>query len=263
MSSRIILDADDFADILQTLEMPINKHAMHDQSSHGNWAGKGGGNNLSLREVANLQNRFDPLQDKVYAAERGVRGKITIDKTTRPVAPRIDDYESIDAYKVAYKAYNKKFTEWAVEQQKDILSKRGEETLDGSPSGIRKYVNEVIKEDWFVERFGDGSSLPPVTVSTADTNAAGRHILRIKRDRTTGVAKEENIISIDRQYTKNESTILHEISHLATAQSATKSFDGHGVEFANNHIYVVSKAVSPERANQLREAYIAEGVLND
>ena len=241
----------------------IEKHAMHDQSSHGNWAGsqEGGkaGNNLGIREVIKLHNNLDPLQNKVYAAEKEVTNKKTIDKTNRPVVPKLDDYESTDEYKKAYKAYSKKFTEWAVEQQKDILSKTGKKNLDGSPSGVKKYVNEIIKESWFVERFGDGSSLPPVQIKTADTRASGRHILKVN----TETGKGENIISIDRQFTKNEPTILHEISHLATAQSQTQKFSGHGVEFANNHIYVVSQAVSPERGSRLRDAYIAKGVLND
>ena len=248
------------------LKPVIEKHAMHDQQSHGNWAGNktDGGSNLEITEVAKLINKLDPLQKKVYAAEFKIRKNRTIDKTTKPVVPKLDDYESTDAYKVAYKEYSKKFTEWAVEQQKNILSKKGEQLLDGSPSGVKKYVNEIIKESWFVERFGDGSSLPPVKVTTADTRAAGRHILTVQKERATGrIIKVENTISIDRQFTKSEPTILHEISHLATAQSATKSFDGHGVEFVNNHIYVVSQAVSPEYGSRLRDSYIAEGVLND
>jgi len=40
MSSRIVFEVEDFEDILQTLEKPIQKHQDHDQSSHGNWAGK-------------------------------------------------------------------------------------------------------------------------------------------------------------------------------------------------------------------------------
>jgi len=38
MSSRIVFEVEDFEDILQTLEMSMQKHQDHDQSSHGSWA---------------------------------------------------------------------------------------------------------------------------------------------------------------------------------------------------------------------------------
>jgi len=41
MSSRIVFEVEDFEDILQTLEMSMQKHQDHDQSSHGSWAGGG------------------------------------------------------------------------------------------------------------------------------------------------------------------------------------------------------------------------------
>lgn len=243
----------------------FQKHAMHDQSSHGNWAGSktGAGNNLGIEEVMDLHNRFDPLIEKVYAAERTFKDK-KADASTKPKAPSFSDYTSREEYDKAYKEYSKKFTDWAVEQQAYLLSDKGKKTLDGSPKAVKKYVEETIKEDWFVERFGDGSSLPPLEVKTANTNAAGRHILSVSRNPITKqMESAKNIISIDRQSTKNESTILHEISHFATAISQTTPFAPHGVEFAKNHIYVLSKTAGPERANALREAYIAQGVQVD
>jgi putative metallohydrolase (TIGR04338 family) len=245
----------------------IQKHAMHDQSSHGNWAGSktNAGNNLGIGEAIRLLNSFDPLQQKVYAAEGTLYDK-KIDRSTKPVAPILQggSPEIRSEYEKAYKEYSKKFTEWAVEQRANLSSETAKKNLDGSPKGVKKYVEEIIKADWFVEKFGDGSSLPPLEVKTANTNASGRHILSLSRDRATGqIVSTKHLISIDRQSTKNEATILHEISHYATTISQTKSFSGHGVEFVKNHIYVVGKVIGPERASQLRDAYIAEGIQID
>lgn len=38
MSSRMIFEVEDFEQILQTLQKPLEKHQQHDQQSHGNWA---------------------------------------------------------------------------------------------------------------------------------------------------------------------------------------------------------------------------------
>ena len=109
----------------------------------------------------------------------------------------------------------------------------------------------------------DGSSLPKVEVKTLNTNASGRHILKIQKDRASGrIIKTVHEISLDRQSVKNERTILHEISHYATAISQTESFAGHGVEFARNHLFVVEQAVGSARAQTLESAYTAKGVLN-
>jgi hypothetical protein len=141
------------------------------------------------------------------------------------------------------------------------LSDMGKELLDGTPAGVKKYVERVIKEDWFVEKFGDGSSLPKLDVKTTNTNAAGRHILKMQKDRATGrIIKTVHEISIDRQSVKNERTILHEISHYATAITQTESFSAHGAEFANNHIFVVGQAVGSAGAQALASAYKSEGV---
>jgi hypothetical protein len=249
------------------LRPKIEKHAMHDQQAHGNWAGQktGGGNNLNLQEAAKLINRFDPLQKEVYAAEASLDKQKT-DSGTKPKAPLPQNYplDKRDEYDKAYKEYNKKFVDWAVEQQSDLLTDLGKKTLDGSPRGVKKYIDQVVKTDWFVEKFGDGSSLPPLEVKAANTNAAGRHILRMTRNRSTGgIVKQENIISIDRQFTKDEALILHEVSHFATAISQTTPYAGHGVEFAKNHVYVIGKAVSPERATKLKKAYEAKGIQID
>jgi len=249
------------------LRPKIEKHAMHDQQTHGSWAGEktGAGNNLNLSEVMNLISGYDSLKNNVYSAEDTVNNrKNNTNKTPPPLAPNHPLDEGQD-YDTAYREYNKKWLEWAIETQALVLSEKGKTYLDGSPAGVKKYVDDVIKQDWFIERFGNGSSLPKLQVKTANTNAAGRHILRMTKNQSNGgIVKQENIISIDRQATKDESTILHEISHYATVISQTSRYSAHGFEFARNHVYVVGKAVSPERAARLKKAYIAKGIpIND
>jgi hypothetical protein len=240
----------------------VKKHAMHDQKTHGNWAT--GGNGLGIEAVMRLHKPSDPLQLKVYEAEA------TLDENLYaggeiPEYPNRDNFESREDYDKAYKDYSKKWLAWAVDEQAIILSDTGKKLLDGSPAGVKKYVEDIIKQDWFVERFGDGSSLPKLAVKTANTSATGRHILKMRKDRASGrIIETTHEISIDRQSTKNERTILHEISHYATAISQTEAFSAHGVEFARNHIFLVGQAVGSARAEALTSAYIAKGVkVND
>lgn len=237
---------------------PVLKHGEHDQSSHGNWAT--GGNGLGIEEVMRLHNSSDPLQRKVYEAEQSI-DKPSKNPLEKPTNPKRDDFESREDYDKAYKDYNKKWMEWAVEAQASILSETGKTYLDGTPAGVKKYVQEVIKQDWFVERFGDGSSLPKLDVKTSNTNAAGRHILKMQKDRASGrIIKTVHEISLDRQSVKNERTILHEISHYATAISQTKAFSSHGSEFARNHVFVIEQTVGSARAKALASAYTEKGV---
>ena len=238
---------------------PVLKHQEHDQKTHGNWANNGNG--LGIEEVMRLHKPSDPLQSKVYRAEQSI-DKPSLNPLEKPAYPKRDDFGSRDDYDKAYKDYNKKWMAWAVEAQAYIFSDTGKTYLDGTPAGVKKYVEKVIKEDWFVEKFGDGSSLPKLDVKVSNTNAAGRHILKMLKDRTTGtIIKTTHEISIDRQSVKNERTILHEISHYATAITQTESFSPHGVEFAGNHLFVVEQAAGSARAQALESAYESEGVL--
>ena len=237
--------------------IPVLKHGEHDQSSHGNWAT---GNGLGIEEVMRLHKSSDPLQSKVYEAEQSIDAP-SKNPLQKPDYPKRDDFESREDYDKAYKDYSKKWMDWAVEEQASILSDTGKKYLDGSPAGVKKYVEEIIKQDWFLEKFGDGSSLPKLAVKTSNTNASGRHILKIQKDRSTGrIIKAIHEISLDRQSTKNERTILHEISHYATAITQTESFSAHGVEFARNHVYVVEQAIGSARADALSSAYKSKGV---
>jgi hypothetical protein len=237
---------------------------MHDQSTHGNWAGsqKGGkaGNNLGIEEVMRLHKSSDPLQKKIYEAE-GSMDEPSVNPIKPPSSPKRNDFELKADYDKAYKDYNKKWMDWAVEEQASILSDTGKKLLDGTPAGVKKYVEKVIKEDWFIDKFGDGSSLPKLDVKTSNTIASGRHILKVQKDRATGrIVKTVHEISIDRQSVKDERTILHEISHYATAISETEPFSSHGVKFAKNHLYIVDKSVGSAQADALQRAYKSKGI---
>jgi GNAT superfamily N-acetyltransferase len=236
----------------------MQKHltGQHDQESHGSWAGNG----LGIEEVMKLHKSSDPLIEKVYDAERSVDTP-SVNPLQKPSAPKRDDFELREDYDKAYKAYNKEWTEWAVGEQTNIFSDTGEKFLDGTPAGVKKYVENVIKQDWFVEKFGDGSSLPKLDVKTSNTNASGRHILKIEKDRPTGrIVKAVHQISIDRQSVRNERTMLHEISHYATAITQTTPFSAHGVEFARNYVFVVEKIAGIPRAQSLEDAYRSRGI---
>lgn len=237
---------------------PVLKHAEHDQSEHGNWAtGASGGNNLGIIEVMRLHKSDDPLQKKVYEAERSFDSVPEWDKA--PKLAQREIAESDKDYDKRYKEYSKQHMEWAVNARTNIVSEIGERLLDGSPAGIKKYVEETIKSDWFVENFGNGSSLPKLNVQTSVTRAAGRHILSTVTEGNR-ILSTRHEISIDRHSVKDEKTILHEISHYATAISQTKPFESHGIEFARTHLFIVNKVAGSERAKQLESAYKEKGI---
>jgi hypothetical protein len=247
-------------------EEDVIKHAMHDQKTHGSWAM--GGSGLGIEEAMALHKSSDPLKQRIYDAEESLR-KPSKNKLEKPIAPKWEDYDGIgvpnkgnrDDYDRAHKEYKKKWTAWAVEEQADILSKTGERLLDGSPAGVKKYVEEIITSDWFIERYGDGKSLPTLDVKTSETSEAGNHQLGVVKERYSGrIVKKVHAITINRQFTKDEATILHEISHYATIISQIKPYSGHGVEFAKNHIYVVAQAIGTGYASNLEEAYGSKGI---
>ena len=237
----------------------VKKHQEHDQSTHGNWAR--GGNGLNIEEAMALITKSDPLKKKIYDAENSLTPKK--EKTKGPDYPKLDDFPSKEEYDKAYKEYSKKWMAWVVDEQTNIVSKIGEDLLDGTPAGVKKYVEKIIKEDWFIEAFGDGSSLPKIQVRVGDASVAGRHILSFQKDRYTGrIVKTRHEIALDRQFTKDESAILHEISHYATAINQTKKYDAHGVEFARNNVFIVGKVAGSASAEALQNAYKEKGVTD-
>jgi len=237
----------------------VKKHQEHDQSSHGNWAK--GGNGLGILQTMGLRKSSDPLQKNIYAAEQSLDSVPLRDKF--PKHPEREIGESTEDYDKRYKEYTDKYEEWAIAVRTRIVSQTGETLLDGSPSGVKKYISETIKQDWFIEAFGDGKSLPPLDVKVVDapmSSAAGRYRQDAVTDGADRLISSTHEISIDRQSVKAEQVILHEIAHYATATSQTTSYEGHGVEFARNHIFIVEKVAGSERATKLKAAYEKRGI---
>jgi putative metallohydrolase (TIGR04338 family) len=237
----------------------VTKHGEHDQKTHGSWAT--GGSGLDISQVMGLHKSDDPLQKDIYAAEQSLDSVPLRDKF--PKHPQREIGESTEDYDKRYKEYTDEYEKWAIDVRTRILSQTGERLLDGSPDSVKKYIDETIKQDWFTEAFGDGKSLPPLNVKIVDTpmsSAAGRYRLNAVTDGANRVIDSTHEISIDRQSVKAEQVILHEISHYATAISQTTSYEGHGVEFARKHIFMVEKVAGLERATKLKTAYKKRGI---
>lgn len=236
--------------------IPVLKHQEHDQSTHGSWAtGQKGGSGLSHREMYNLKlNRPDPLVKKVYAAEEKNHNQVQDKNTEQPSAPSRSSFTERSEYDVAYKKYSKDFLAWSRKVTTSIISPLGEKHLDGTPTGVNGYVRDVLRQDWFVEAFGRGGSAGNPEVKVSSTGEAGAYQIGFKGDQPI------SILRVNRGYSKAEPTIVHEIAHYATTISATSPHDGHGVEFARNHIFVASKVMGAGFANQLEKSYREAGI---
>ena len=225
-----------------------------DHGRFGSGGGATGGNGLNHREIYNLQSdKSDLLQKAVYQAEQKYQPDNQRD-LPRPFPPSRNSDLTRAEYDKAYKEYSKNFTAWSRETTRNIQSLVGEKNLNGTPIGVQKYVNEVTSQPWFVEKFGNGGVIGTPKTSLTDANVAGKYSLGFKRGE--GVTS----LAISRGYSKNEPTIMHEIAHYATAISQTTPFEGHGVEFATNHVYIASNLVSPEYGAGLARAYREAGV---
>ena len=237
----------------------MEKHESHDQKTHGSWAT--GGSGLDISQVMGLHKSDDPLRKDIYAAEASLDSVPLRDKY--PKHPEREIGESTEDYDKRYKEYTDKYEEWAIDARTRIVSQRGERLLDGSSDSVKKYIDETIKQDWFIEAFGDGKSLPPLNVKIVDTpmsSAAGLYRLNAVTDGADKVIDSTHEISIDKQSVKAEQIILHEITHYANAISQTTSYEGHGVEFAKKHIFIVEKVAGSERATKLKTAYKKRGI---
>jgi hypothetical protein len=243
--------------VLKWVVNPVLKHQEHDQSTHGSWAtGQKGGSGLSHREMFELKrNRQDPLVRKVYEAEEKNHNQIQNKNIEQPSAPSRSQFEEYSDYNDAYKKYSKDFLNWSKEVTTAVISPMGEKHLDGTPSGVNGYVRDVLRQDWFVEQFGNGGSAgnPEVKV-TSNLGAAGSYRIGFKGD------KPVSVLSVDRGYSKAEPNIVHEIAHYATTISATSPHDGHGVEFARNHIFIAGKVLGNSFAEGLEKSYREAGV---
>ena len=244
--------------VLKWIVSPVLKHQEHDQSTHGNWAtGEKGGSGLSHREMYNLKlNRPDPLVKKVYEAEEKNHNQIQDKNLDQPSAPNRSQFDEYADYDKAYKQYSKEWLEWSKKVTTSVISPMGEKHLDGTPRGVTAYIRDVLRQDWFVEAFGNGGSAgnPQVKMDSASSGAAGAYQIGFKNDQPLSILK------INRGYSKAEPNIVHEITHYATTISATSPHDGHGVEFARNHIFIASKVLGSSFANGLEKAYREAGV---
>lgn len=242
--------------VLKWIVNPVAKHQDHDQSSHGNWATgtPQGGNGLAHREIYQLQSSTsDSLMRRIYDAEERFQPNVQRD-IPKPFPPSRTEFQTSAEYDKAYKAYSKAFDEWSRESTRNIKSTTGVRHLDGTKSGVQAYVDAVTSADWFIEAFGDGGVIGTPKVSLRAMGAAGQYSIGTKG----GVGY--SALAMDKGYSKAEPVILHELAHYATAISATSSYEGHGVEFAKNHIYMASKVISPEYAAGLESAYREAGV---
>ena len=233
-----------------------------ERDSHGRFGSGGGatgGNGLNHREIYNLQiNRSDPQQKAVYKAEQAHHPEITQD-LPQPQPPSVEMYRKGEMtraeYDKAYKEYSKNFNEWSKESSRDIRSPLGEKNLNGTPKGSQAYVNEVTSQPWFIEKFGNGGVVGTPKVSfTKAQNIGGTYVLGFKR------GEPYSGLFINRAYSLNEPTFVHELAHYATAISQTTPFDGHGVEFASNHVYIASQVMGSEYGAGLAQAYQEAGV---
>lgn len=242
--------------------VPLSKHlaGQHDQSTHGSWADKKtisfyAGNGFTVREVMDLQRGMsDPLAHKVYDAEEKMYP--TVVTTPPPVAPALRDFPSSAEYNVAYKEYSKAHDVWGQEQAKILVTDLGAKHLDGTRKGVERYVQDVIRSDWFIENFGDGGKIgiPEVFLTNAQSYG-GQFELGISQ---TG--KTRNRISISKIYAMREPTLLHEIAHYATALTATDKYHGHGSSFTANLVAITSHFVGEDKGAKLKTLYDAEGV---
>ena len=227
-----------------------------------------GGNGLSRAETLRLNLRSDPLVNKVYAAENATRqGEMVrgaLEKPTAPVYPK-EAIEKARAegnpgeamrlsfeYGKDYKEYSKAFDKYMVDfRVVNLQSDLAKETLDGSKAGTQAYINNVINQDWFKAAYGDGGVFANPDIATKTVKSyAGQY--------SSGLNKNE--ISINKSYTQNEPTIIHEIAHYAQTISATSQFEGHGVGFAEINLHITENILGTEAADKLASSYIEKGV---
>lgn len=87
--------------------------------------------------------------------------------------------------------------------------------------------------------------------------------MSFQRERATGrIVKTRHELALERQFTKDERAILHEIAHYATAINQTEKYDAHGVEFVRNNVFIVGKVAGSASAEALENAYQEKGVTD-
>jgi len=190
--------------------------------------------------------------------------KWSLEKPTAPVYPK-EAIEKARAegnpgeamrlsfeYGKDYKEYSKAFDKYMVDfKVVNVQSDLAKETLDGSKAGTQAYINNVINQDWFKAAYGDGGVFANPDIATKTVKSyAGQY--------SSGLNKNE--ISINKSYTQNEPTIIHEIAHYAQTISATSQFQGHGVGFAETNLHITENILGTAAADKLASSYIEKGV---
>lgn len=246
------------------LVQQIQKHqaGTHDQQSHGNWADKlsgtrTGGNRLELYDSLELQKgQPDSQQTAVYKAQADA---FSYNDIPRPFFNNNrGEYGSTKEYDDAYKKYSKEFTAWQRATTKNIESPLGKEYLNGTPAGVKKYVKEVITQDWFVESFGKGLFFPNLEIIVND--ASVKTSASYFRQYNTLSEASRHGIRVYRGFTQDERLLLHEIAHYATAISATEPHQPHGREWAGNYLYILQNTMGEKTVDTLRKEFDKKGV---
>jgi hypothetical protein len=201
-------------------------------------------------------NRPDPLVRKVYDAEEMNHNQIQDKNIEQPSAPNRSQFTEYADYDKAYKQYSKDFLNWSKKVTTSVISPMGEKHLDGTPTGVNGYVRDVLRQDWFTEAFGTGGDAGRNLQVKVSSNAgeSGAYQIGFKN------GEPVSILRLNRGYSKAEPTIVHEIAHYATTISATSPHDGHGVEFARNHVFIASKVLGSGFADGLEKQYREAGV---
>ena len=197
--------------------------------------------------------RTDTMARQVYEAEEKHHSQIQDKSTPAPTAPNRADFEEYDDYNNAHKKYSRDFLAWSKKVTTSVISPIAEKHLDGTPRGVEGYVRDVLRQDWFIEAFGTGGEARP-QIKVSSTGEAGSYQIGFKG------GSPYSVLTINRGYSKNEPTMVHEIAHYATTISATTNHDGHGLEFARNHIYIAGKVMGQEFADGLEKAYREAGI---
>jgi hypothetical protein len=243
---------------------PVVKHlaGQHDQSSHGSWAGTtslNAGSGLSFMDMADLKRGIsDSQQSKLYDAEAKALKEVEVDNgQSAPKGPSYDPKtETYSDYQARYKEYTKQYYEYAVEKYKYVESELGAKHLDGSAKGMRNYIDEIIRSDWFKEEYGARINDTKIALYQPEVKhfksqtVAGRFLMK-KGNKT--------FIEIRKEWSKSEPTLLHELAHYATTISETQKHEGHGKSFAFNNLKI-AKQFMPKYAVVLEKYYDELGV---
>jgi antirestriction protein ArdC len=212
------------------------------------------GNNLNHFKIIRLQKGVRDSQiRKIYSAET-IYSALNTPDYPLPSGPDLKDFKDYQDYVKAYRAYEIEFKEYKKRAPVVLLSDTAKKHLDGTAEGLQKYINEITESDWFQEKFGDGGAIGVPKASVKPTGPAGMH--SIGTDYLNGGF---NRIVMNKLHSRDEASILHEIAHYATAIVQTSSYAGHGVEFARNHLYVLTNVLGSEYADGLRKQYRKSG----